>query len=1159
MDEAREAPPRDVQAIATREAVPPCFPVGGCKLVVLSTCSFGLYELYWQYKHWAHARATLSSGIRPLLRAVFFIVWCQRLFQRIQVDASASGQRAPWHPGLLAALWGALFVARFLSTPFWFAGFLTPFVLLPVQRTADAVNAAVSPRHKGNSRITAWNVPLIGFGGMVVLMAVAGAFMSPVDETADESEVVASLYEQGQYEQAQPIAEAVLEQMEEQYGQDHPSVAQWLGWLAVLYESQGQYEEAERLYLRELGIAEQFPSLHGAYMGRILNNLSKVYAHQGRYDEAEPLHTRALTLTEQAAGPDDPEVATVLDNLASLYMNRGRFSEAEDLYSRAVSIREEAFGAQDVAVATSLNNLAISLKRQGRYAAAERLAERALGIVERALGTEHATVASVLGNLAGLYQDQGRLEDAMDLQKRSLAIAEKILGPSHPDAAITLNNIATLYWRLGRDEEAIPLAERALRIMENARGPDHPEVSTYLGNLAVFYTNRGQFSKAEHYHKRALRIGEEALGPSHPDVGNSLVNLATLYMDQGRYTEAEPLLDRGIAVTERALGREHPELATALEIHARFKVNTGRPREGVAMLLRALHIDERTIDRLFAAASERQKVALLAGIESRFDGLLELVLETFSGDRDIVRAAFGIVIRRKGQVLEALSQERRAVLESLGLTAGRLVERYQRVSAELTSLALSGGGLPRAGAYAKRLSELQSQMERLEEEMASMSAGFAASRQVRSTNVDTLVRVLRPGTALVEYVQTTSFDTVAQKWREDYMAFVLPHGEAVSPTVIGLGRAELINSSIRVYRQQIGRARQRIAQIGEAAAEEELSEQAEGIHRVVFAPVEEALGECRDVYVAPDGELNLIPLEVLRDDQDQYLVQTYQFHYVGSGRELARHGQQGKAAPGVAVLADPAYDSSVRQSPSGGAAVLAMASRDTRAASWSRLPGTRREARAVADLLGGEGVEMYLGGDASEEAFKALKPHRIIHMATHGFFLAQRDWPDWLQHHNATRGFFEGSGSPESVAPDFENPLLRSGLVLAGANQATEGTGREDGILSALEVSAQPLWGTDLVVLSACDTGMGEVRRGEGVFGLRRAFQLAGARTVVMSLWSVPDEETATLMSEFYRNLDHGKSRALRRAQLRMIQDRLKEHGAAHPLFWGAFVSAGEL
>ena len=967
---------------------------------------------------------------------------------------------------------------------------------------------------------------------------------------------------------------------------DHVDVGTSLNNLASLYQAQGKYAEAEPLSRRVLAISEKILGPDHPGVATSLNNLASLYQAQGKYAEAEPLSRRVLAIREKILGPDHPDVVTSLNTLASLYQAQSKYAGAEPLFRRSLAIREKALGPDHPDVATSLNNLAELYHDQGKYVEAEPLSRRALAISEKTLGPDHHAVGASLNTLALLYQFQGEYAEAEPLYRRSLAISEKALGPDHLDVATSLDNLAILCYFQGKYGEAEPLSRRALAIREKILGPDHLDVATSQNNLAGLYEAQGKYAEAEPLFRRSLAISEKALGPDHPDGANFLSNQARLYRTQGKYAEADPLSRRALAISEKILGPDHPDVAKSLIDLAHLEAISNRLETALSLMQRALRIDEHTMDNVFSLASEREKFAFLGTVAFRFEILQNLVAQKLRTDPEAVRTALDAALRRKGLVLEALSREREALLASANPDAAGIARRFQGTCSGLASLSLAGPGKLLLEVYRNRLTELEVEKERLEKELSGLSKVYEASRRSRQVNADSVVQALQPGTVLVEYVGYQTFDFRAmgteKKWGAyRYLAFVLPSGKEAHPALIDLGEAAAIDEAVRVFRQEVTHASETISRVGEAEAERLLAEKGKRVYELAFAPLRKAIGESRVLHIAPDGALNLIPFGVLPDERGRYLAETYQLNYLSSGRDLLRFGPEQASGTGVMVLADPDYDLSVggkvaTVQPPGGSQTLAMRggvdrSGDLKQMMWRRLENTGKEAEAIGKALGGQQVQVYVGGQALEEVVKGVRSPRILHLATHGFFLEDQDRSAWLEGAEATRGsqiaaLLPGPASASRPGPgamNIENPLLRSGLVLAGANrlgQTPLGEGADDGILTALEVSGMSLWGTDLVVLSACETGVGEALQGEGVFGLRRAFQLAGARTVVMSLWSVPDEETAGLMVDFYGRLKggKGKSQALREAMLGQMRGRRERVGASHPYYWGAFVCVGE-
>lgn len=400
-------------------------------------------------------------------------------------------------------------------------------------------------------------------------------------------------------------------------------------------------------------------------------------------------------------------------------------------------------------------------------------------------------------------------------------------------------------------------------------------------------------------------------------------------------------------------------------------------------------------------------------------------------------------------------------------------------------------------------------------------------------------------------------------------------GDVKRPQLVDLGKAEPIDEVVKEYRQEIAGTAENCDQSGENSLEQRLAEKSQRLYKLVFAPIEKVLGDTRTLYLSPDGDLNLIPFGVLQDASGNYLAEKYQFNYISSGRDLLRFGQETGEGRDVVIMADPDFDLSgqarIAEAGKIGDKQVQLAMRSTEArrstdlsqADFPPLPGSREEAEVITGMFPDKTVRTYLGKEALEEVFKGLKSPKILHISSHGFFLEDEDKSELYEQTGLMRSLQVTERPSFGPAMKIENPLLRSGLALAGANRFGKEElpqGAEDGILTALEITGMNFWGTDLVVLSACETGVGETRRGEGVFGLRRAFQLAGAKTVIMSLWKVPDEETKELMVEFYKRLraGEGKARALQNAQLAMMRARKEKYGAAHPFYWGAFVCVGD-
>jgi CHAT domain-containing protein len=921
--------------------------------------------------------------------------------------------------------------------------------------------------------------------------------------------------DQGRYGEAEPLAQRALGIREQALGSQHPLVAESLHNLGGLYRAQGRYGEAEPLVQRALGIREQALGSQHPDVAQSLHNLAALYQAQGRYGEAEPLLRRALGIHEKVPGAQYQFVAESLTYLAALYDAQGRYGEAEPLQKRALGIFEQALGAQHPLVAQSLNNLAALYDVQGRYGEAEPLYVRALGIFEQLLGDQHLLVAASLNNLAGLYLEQGRYGEAEPLYVRSLKIREQALGGQHPDVAQSSSNLAGLYLAQRRYEEAEPLLQRGLGIREQALGDQHPHVALSLNNLAGLYREQGRYGEAEPLYVRSLDIREKTLDAQHPDVALGLNNLAGLYREQGRYGEAERLYVRALDIREKVLGAQHPHVALTLSNLARLYFAQKDIDRAIAHAERAERASNEHLSAMMRHGSEHQRHAFMAKNISEVDRAVTLALRA-PVDARAQSLAFRHLLRRSGRVLDAMRSTLVVIRDHLDDEGQALLDRYLSIRSQYATQYLRGPRNIAPEQHEKNLADLEKQKRETEVELSAKSSQFAEAN--RPVTLDDVQNALTEDAALIQWIRYEPFDASARPQEDEsqaarYAACVL--ARRGGPTCLDLGDAEAIDTAAVAFHRA-------------AALGLESRAPARALEALIMTPVRRSFGRARKLYLSPDGALQFIPFAALVHQDgtapERYLVEEFDLVYVTSGRDLVRAPRTGVTPGPVTVLGDPRY--SVPSSSSG--------------YRFPRLPGTRPEAEEIGVLF--TGARVLTDADASEAAVKSTHAPSILHLATHAYFGAQ-----------------DCAGQSQVT----DNPLLAAGLALAGANACNDGSGG-DGVLTGEELAGLDLYGTQLVVLSACDTGIGALALRDqtrligvrdGVYGLRRALMLAGAETQVVSLWKVNDLATQELMAAYYRALLQGRGRAeaLRQVQLAML--RSKER--SHPYYWASFAVVG--
>jgi CHAT domain-containing protein len=909
-------------------------------------------------------------------------------------------------------------------------------------------------------------------------------------------------------------------------GADHPAVGKAAVMVAVMQIMFGRQDDTKALLRKGIAILERTSGPEHPDLAMPLSMFGTLTMLDGDFATASGLVERAVAIQEKHLGPRHPDLVLPLTMLAQVSAAKRDFRKAEAVWGRILTIQEHAYGPDDHRVALALVQAAGVVAQGEDYARAIPQLERALAILDR---------LEVPGASAGATDDVagsgGKGEDA---QADMVKYTKVNMLPT------TLFMLAECYAKAGDVAKANAARARRDALLQ-ALPPE--DIAAAMGTFlpkAIELRETGDFAGARAILEplvEKLLAAPDAKG-SLPGIGFALLMpsvliLTELYRVTGEFDKAEALLKGQLADAETSMIREIYTVQVLTHLALLYRAKGDNPA-AVAHQARCNELREQRDVRLLTSGSAREMLAQVAFLRAaEVHQTLSLHILSAPDDRAAARLALTSILQTKGRVLDAMA-------DSIGLLRRRsapedraLLDKLSGAQAKLASAALGAAGALDDAA----LSGLEGEVEALERAISSRSAAFRA--QFRPVALDAVQRAVPAGSALVEFSVFRPIDPKAGTANTAfgparYAVYVL--GQEGAPRWADLGEASAIDdlvaklsAALRDPRRQDARALAR--QIDER----------------VMRPVRALLGSETHLLVAPDGQLNLVPFVALVDERDRYAIERYTITYLSSGRDLLRRGlAPGRETSAPVVVADPDFGAAASKG-SARREITHGDAQELEGAVFAPLPATADEAKLVGKALGDARVLTREG--ATEAAVKQIAGPRVLHVATHGFFLG-----DVAPSPEATRAMLSGGLQPGQSPSWLQNPLLRSGLALAGANMRPEGA--EDGILTAVETAGLDLWGTKLVVLSACNTGVGEVRTGEGVYGLRRALVLAGSESQVMTLWPVADRSTEELMVAYYRRLHtgEGRSEALRRVQLKMLE--AKKH--AHPFFWAAFIQSGD-
>ncbi len=870
-------------------------------------------------------------------------------------------------------------------------------------------------------------------------------------------------------------------------------------------------DEAENYYLASLEKLESLPENFPEDLAWSLNNLAVLYSANARFEEAEPLYFRSLELRKLTLGAEHPDYFWSLANLGDHYFKQGNYKQSEYYQIQARNLREKHLGKTHSDYAWSLNNLAVLYVRLGRYAEAETLYIEARAIREKQIGKEHPAYAVSLNNLANLYQEIQRYEEAEILYKEALEIWKKILGEKHNNVAAAIHNLATLHKKRGQHDAAVELYREALAIWEGIYGKDLPVYAQGLSSLGELREQMGDYPAALALFLEAGSIRERSLGKEHPDYGNSMNSLARVYWRMAKIKEAHAPMKDAVLLQQKMM------------IHA------------------ATHL------------SEQEQITF----NTRFKEIQDQYYSFIQLNQNYLKEGIGdcldLTLFHKGYVLFSAKQVRQRIQNSP--EANKIYLQLSTLQRRLSK------------EYAKQFDarkdvpELENKATALEKELFIQVADMPLlQQQVTWKHVQ---QKLKKGEALIEFIHYNLYDP-DKKDSIMYSALVLLPGMN-EPALIPLFEEKELNALLEYKSERradfvndlYAYADRGLVKIGTPKR---------SLYEMIWEPLEEfGLPAVHTIYVSGTGVLHRLNMGGIPINDEQILSDKYALTSLGSTRQIVYTDTSVQLPnnPAIAVFGGIQYDTdsllinnemargnSEETGQHKGNDSTSRTKESRGSNSWTYLKWTEKEASIIKNITEAASfnVNYYTGNTGTEEQFKSMGHNNtasspaVLHVASHGFF------------------FPDPSVSPEipSTASVFQladNPMIRSGLILAGGNQVWTGgqslPGVEDGILTAYEISQLDLRNTALVVLSACETGLGDIKGNEGVYGLQRAFKIAGAKYLIMSLWQVPDRETMEFMTSFYKNWLEEKMtipNAFRKTQ-REMRDRF-----FNPYSWAGFV-----
>jgi CHAT domain-containing protein/Flp pilus assembly protein TadD len=944
---------------------------------------------------------------------------------------------------------------------------------------------------------------------------------------------VAFVYDLGGKKQdAERLYLEAFEMRKRIYKDVHPAVLMSLNNLGGFYFEAGNFVKAEGYYTELLSKARLLFKDDNAEFAEYIGNIATFYKERGFYTQAEPLYKEAYEMSRRLWKEDNPKLSNKINNMACFYQTMGYYTQAENLFMEALEMNRRIYKGDNPQLANCILNVAAFNKDKGDYKLAESLYIEALKMYRSLFNFDNPAFAGAINQTGTFYYEMGNFTEAEKLFKESLEMFRRLFKGNDPYLASVINNLGELYNAEGEIKKAEPFYKEALEMFRAVYLVDSQELETSVNNMAGFYEVQGRYPEAENLYIEAYEMCKRMYKKDNIDYATSMNNLGVFYKGRFNFEKAKGYLADGLEMFRRLFKEDHPTIIKCLNNVALNYIGLGMIDSANMIYSELLNDMTKLVSNYFPFLSENEKYLFHAKFKTFYEQYNSFAVQYIDQSPGYFNNIVNNQILTKAILLNSSQRLRKNILANNDTL---LISSYNRWK-DMREFLLKLYKLSVNDLKEKRLNvdSVEKKVNEIEKFISTKSEDFSKEYENKPLTLKDISKLLDKDEAAIEIVRFRYYD---KRWTDSvyYLALIVKSERNTNKydNVLLKNGNELEGQFLDIYRECVYSQRQ--SRFDQKSLEFDMVK----LYSVFWEEIQNKLKGIKTVYFSSDGVFNQINVQnFYNPSTNRYLIEDIDIRNITSLRDIAAI-KSIKKAPKIneniaELFGDPQFNSisKTRQK-------------------FGNLAGTRIEIDTIAKMLQNNKwlVNIHLGDEANEKVIKSINYPRILHLATHGLFLQNV-------------GFSLDNALSVDTKYYVENPLLKSMLVMSGTiinDSSIEVTNiyqpdAEDGYLTAYEAMNLNLNNTELVVLSACETGLGEIRNGEGVYGLQRAFIQAGAKTLIMSLWSVNDITTQELMTSFYENWLSGKDKhlAFRKAQLEVK----KKYPGFY--YWGAFVMVGE-